>query len=95
VALAGALWTLWDRREHDPWLRLLHRVHKRLAAGGVALPPAAPPRQIATVLTERFGDTAAGLADWLLKLESQRYARTSGVNLAGLRRELKGIPWPV
>jgi transglutaminase-like putative cysteine protease len=95
VALGGAAWTLWDRRQRDPWLRLLHRVRTRLAGAGIALPPAAAPRQIATVVTARFGDGAASLADWLLKLETQRYARSPAASLPSLRRELKHISWPV
>jgi protein-glutamine gamma-glutamyltransferase len=94
VALAGAAWTLWDRRQHDPWLRLLDRTRSRLRRAGVELPPAAPPRQIATVVTARFGDRGKALADWLLKLETQRYARTPGASLAALRREFKQLSWP-
>jgi transglutaminase-like putative cysteine protease len=94
VALGGAAWTIWDRREHDPWLRLLHRVRKRLAAAGVELPPAAPPRQMATVVTARFGANGSALADWLLKLEMQRYARAPAASLPALQRELKHVSWP-
>ena len=94
VALVGAAWTLWDKREHDPWLRLLHRVHKRLVEHGIELPAAAPPRQIADVVTSRFGDAGRSLADWLLKLESHRYARSSATSLAALQQEFRRIPWP-
>jgi protein-glutamine gamma-glutamyltransferase len=94
VALAGAAWTLWDRRQHDPWLRLLGRTRSRLRRAGIELPDTAPPRQIATVVTARFGDRGKSLADWLLKLESQRYARTPAASLAALRREFKQLPWP-
>ena len=94
VALCGALWTLWDRRQHDPWLRLLARVRRRLQHAGLELPPAAPPRQIATLVTARFGEGARALADWLLKLETQRYARTPGTSLAALQREFNHLAWP-
>jgi len=94
VALCGAAWTLWERRQHDPWLRLLSRTRKRLHRAGLELPPAAPPRQIATLVTGRFGERAQALADWLLKLEMQRYARTPDASLAALQREFKQIPWP-
>ena len=94
VALGGAAWTLWERRQHDPWLRLLARARRRLQEAGVELPPAAPPRRIATVVTARFGDRAEELADWLLKLETQRYARTPGASLAALQREFKILAWP-
>jgi hypothetical protein len=94
VALCGAAWTLWERRQHDPWLRLLARVHKRLGDAGLELPPAAPPRQIAQIVTARFGEAAQGLADWLLKLEMQRYARAPGASLVALQREYKQLAWP-
>jgi hypothetical protein len=94
VALCGAAWTLWDRRQHDPWLRLLARTRKRLHAAGLELPAAAPPRQIATLVTVRFGESAKSLADWLLKLEMQRYARAPGESLAALQREFKQLAWP-
>jgi len=94
VALCGAAWTLWERRQHDPWLRLLARTRKRLHAAGMELPPAAPPRQIAMLVTGRFGESARSLADWLLKLEMQRYARAPGENLAALQREFKHLAWP-
>ena len=94
VALCGAAWTLWERRQHDPWLRLLHRTRKRLRGAGLDLPPAAPPREIATLVTRRFGERAQALADWLLKLEMQRYARAPGESLAALQREFKHLAWP-
>lgn len=94
VASGGALWTLWERAQHDPWLRLLMRVRRRLLRAGVQLPAASGPRQIATVVTERFGDNARLLADWLLKLEAQRYARAPHASLAALQHEYKHLPWP-
>jgi protein-glutamine gamma-glutamyltransferase len=94
VALAGAAWTLWERRQHDPWLRLLARARRRLQGAGVALPETAPPRQMATAVTARFGEQGRRLADWLLKLETQRYARTPAESLAALRREFNNLAWP-
>lgn len=95
VALAGAAWAYWDRVEHDPWLRLLGRTRRRLRKAGLEVSPASPPRKIATLVTARFGANARALADWLLKLEAQRYSRASSdVNLAALRREFKQLPWP-
>jgi len=94
VALAGAAWTLWERRQHDPWLRLLARARRRLQAAGVSLPETAPPRQMATAVTTRFGDQGRRLADWLLKLEMQRYARAPAESLAALRREFNQLAWP-
>jgi protein-glutamine gamma-glutamyltransferase len=94
TALCGAAWGLWERRQHDPWLRLLHRVQRRVRERGIALPPQAPPRAIATILTARFGARAQPLADWLLELETQRYSPAPAVALPALRREFKRIPWP-
>ena len=95
VAMCGAGWTLWEQSQHDPWLRLLNRVRKRLEGAGIELPPAAAPRQIATAVTTRFGERASGLADWLLKLETQRYARNPAVSLRTLQREFKQLAWPL
>ncbi|MRD49171.1 DUF3488 and transglutaminase-like domain-containing protein [Caenimonas koreensis] len=94
VSLLGAGWTLWDKREHDPWLRLLQRVRKRLVEAGIELPAAAPPRHMAAAVTARFGDAGRDLASWLLKLESLRYARSSTTSLSALQREFKQMPWP-
>ena len=94
LALAGAAWSWWDRLQHDPWLRLLGRARKRLRAAGLELAPTAPPRQIANLVTTRFGPDARRLADWLLALEAQRYARASAATLHALRREFQQLPWP-
>lgn len=94
VALGGAAWSWWDRLQHDPWLRLLARVRKQLRQAGVEVGPATPPREIARLVTTRFGPDARGLADWLLKLEAQRYARVPGASLAALRREFQQLSWP-
>lgn len=94
VALGGALWSWWDRLQHDPWLRLLAHARKRLRQAGLDVGDSAPPRQIANLVTTRFGQDARGLADWLLKLEAQRYASAPGVTLAALRREFQHLSWP-
>jgi hypothetical protein len=94
VALCAAVWTLWERRQHDPWLRLLGRARRRLHQAGVELPPVAPPRQMANVITARFGAQGQALADWLLKLETLRYARRPDASLAALQREFKQLAGP-
>jgi transglutaminase-like putative cysteine protease len=94
TALCGAAWTLWDRRQRDPWLRLLDRVRRRLRRAGLPVSPHATPREIATLLTGRFGAPAQPLADWLLRLEIQRYARAPAATLPALRRDYRRIPWP-
>nr|WP_236598783.1 DUF3488 and transglutaminase-like domain-containing protein [Ramlibacter monticola] len=90
----GALWTWWDRRQHDPWLRLLGRARRRLRGAGVEIGRATPPRQIANLVTSQFGPDARPLADWLLKLEAQRYAPASPASLTALRREFHHLAWP-
>lgn len=99
ASLGGAGWTLWDRRQHDPWLRLLHKARERLRAAGLAVPPQAAPRQLAQLLVQ-LPAAAAGpqplalLRDWLLRLEAQRYARAPALELATLQREYRRLPWP-
>jgi len=94
AASAGAAWSWWDRRQHDPWLRLLARVRRRLRERGLDVGRSIPPRQIANLVTTRFGPDARPLADWLLKLEALRYAPASPGSLPALRRELQQIAWP-
>jgi transglutaminase-like putative cysteine protease len=94
AAALGALWSWWDRRQHDPWLRLLSRTRRRLRKAGVEIGRATPPREIANLVTTRFGPDARPLADWLLKLEAQRYAPSSPASLSALRREFQHIAWP-
>ena len=94
VSLAGALWTLWERNRHDPWLRLLARARRRLKKAGVALPAAAPPRQMAEQVTLRFGEAGRPVHDWLLRLEAQRYGRTPAEALSALRGEFRTLRWP-
>jgi hypothetical protein len=94
VAIGGAAWSYWDRAQHDPWLRLLARVRRRLKEQGLDLPASAPPRQIATLVTARFGANARALSEWLLELEAQRYSRAGRADTAALRREFKQLSWP-
>jgi protein-glutamine gamma-glutamyltransferase len=70
----GALWTLWQGYEHDPWLRLLKRSKRQLAQRGLPSSARTTPRELAAAASERFGDKAAALAKWLLALEQARYA---------------------
>ncbi len=102
VGLCGSLWTLWDRRQHDPWLRLLASVQARLNALGVDASPNTPPRELAKLVKERFGESASALTDWLIKLEALRYARSPSPmasvhkrrGMTQLSRELRHITWP-
>ncbi len=97
ASLAGAGWTLWERSQHDPWLRLLGRARARLAKAGLPLPETAPPRQMAQAADARFGPAGQAVRDWLLKLEAQRYAPATSdrsASLAALRAEFRQLAWP-
>jgi hypothetical protein len=50
---------------------------------------------MAAAVTNRFGTPAQPLADWLLRLEAQRYARAAPTPLPALQRELNRLPWPL
>ena len=94
AASGGGLWTLWERSQHDPWLRLLARVRQRLAKAGLPLPETLPPRSMAQQVTAHFGDSASGVAAWLLRLEQVRYAPEPAQQFGALRREFNTLPWP-
>ena len=107
AAVVGAVWTLWDRTQHDPWLRLLARARKRLDKAGVHSTPATSPRQLAKLVMAAYGTRGQGLHDWLMQLESVRYAGNSGqfggpasgkglpAPLQRLRLQFGKLAWPV
>ncbi|MGM9425426.1 DUF3488 and transglutaminase-like domain-containing protein [Hydrogenophaga sp. MI9] len=96
VSLAGVAWTLWERQQHDPWLRTLARVRRRLAATGLTAAEHSTPRELARVASAHFGDNdfTRQLGAWLLRLEALRYAPRSGDTLESLQSELRQIAWP-
>ena len=100
AALAGAGWTLWERAQHDPWLRLLGQVRQRLARAGIESTPATSPRQLAALVAARHGPQAQALQDWLMQLEMQRYAAPSATpasqrqQLRLLKQQLSHLRWP-
>ena len=106
AAVLGGAWTLWDRTQHDPWLRLLARTRKRLAKVGIASTPASSPRQLASLVLARYGARGQALHDWLMQLEAQRYADAPGTSagpvgsthpqaaLRQLRQQFGRLPWP-
>ena len=97
VSLAGAAWALWERTQHDPWLRLLHQARKQLAKAGIGSTAATSPRQLATLLQTHHGNQHQALQHWLLQLEAQRYATstsTSEPSLQQLRQQFKRLVWP-
>jgi transglutaminase-like putative cysteine protease len=96
ASLLGAAWTLWERNRQDPWLRLLAKAAAHLKKTGVNIAPNSPPRRMAEqLLAQRdpHNPAIAALADWLLRLEVQRYAaiQTQRSGLATLKRELKHL----
>ncbi|MCO4094938.1 MAG: DUF3488 domain-containing transglutaminase family protein [Acidovorax sp.] len=93
-ALGGVGWSLWERSQHDPWLRLLARSRHRLARAGLRVPDNLPPRSMAQRVQAQFGPSGAPLADWLLRLERLRYAPDPQAGLADLRREYRALQWP-
>lgn len=99
VSAAGGLWTLWERRQHDPWLRLLHRVHRRMATLGCHTTPATTPRQLAQWLHTHYAQAAEtpAVMQWLNTFEAWRYAPPSDAHahsLSTLQREWAALPWP-
>jgi transglutaminase-like putative cysteine protease len=94
TSLVGAAWTLWERSRHDPWLQLLRAARERLQKAGIPLSPNSPPRLMAQQLKRKLGPDHPGaktLHDWLLRLESQRYAPSGAQSerLGTLEREFK------
>lgn len=99
VSLVGAAWTLWERQQHDPWLRLLQRARTQLKTLGVDSADHTPPRELAQRVQQRWGTAgpAQRVAQWLLQLEAQRYSRpgaTDTLTLATLQREFRQLAWP-
>ena len=103
VSLCGALWTLWEKLHHDPWLRLLHRAERALAKGGIKLAPNSPPRKLAAQMMaqrERLGglseNAIRAIQAWLLRLEVFRYAPASAksASLKALQHDFKQLAWP-
>ena len=98
VSLIGAAWTLYTRHQHDPWLRLLHAARKSLSKAGIASDDATPPRELAQRARAHWGathaDAAQALHDWLLRLETLRYAPPSSqaATLATLRAQFAQLP---
>ena len=89
ATLGGAAWAQWERRQHDPWLRLLGQARRELAKTGITVPASAAPRQMAALATSQ-----PALQSWLLQLEAMRYAPHSPSSLAELRRSFKKLVWP-
>ena len=89
--LVSGGYTVWDRRQRDPWLRQLERARGALLRAGLPLAAHLPPRHIAREALVRFGPSAQALHDWLLALEQLRYgpAATTRSDLHQLARRLQ------
>lgn len=91
AALAGALLTRWERSPQDPWLRLLSRSRVHLQRLGIDSSAASSPRQLAQQVHTRFGTAGQALYDWLMALETSRYAKPgqAAISQAARLRQLK------
>jgi protein-glutamine gamma-glutamyltransferase len=96
VSLVGAAWALWERQQHDPWLRTLARVRRRLARLGVQSAEHATPRELARVASAQLEDKhfTQALTAGLLRLEALRYAPRSDDTLSALHTLFRQLPWP-
>ena len=99
VSAVGAVWTLWEQTQHDPWLRLLGKARKRLAKAGIQSSATSTPRQLAGLLPAQSDPASQALHNWLLQLEALRYAdapRTDEAHPAfkQLQRQFKTLSWP-
>ena len=101
VSLVGAAWSLWENTQHDPWLRLLGKARKRLAKAGLQSTAASTPRELAQLLSGRFGDAHTSshqpVLAWLMRLEKQRYAATAEdkhQSVKQLQQQFKRLDWP-
>jgi hypothetical protein len=80
VSLAGALWSAWERKRVDPWLKLLGQVRQALVNAGLTPPAQSSPRQLALALQSQADERLRrpDLQRWLLQLEALRYAPADG-----------------
>jgi protein-glutamine gamma-glutamyltransferase len=96
ASLLGIVWTVWDKRQHDPWLRLLSSVRARLEKTGLTSQASISPRELAQIAVNRFGESAKPLAAWLIQFEELRYrTHIRNTDIARLKFRLKSIAWPV
>ena len=98
----GAAWALYDRTQHDPWLRLLMKARKKLTASGLESAASTSPRQLAAMLANKRSTSSSentlAVQRWLMQLEAQRYARhtptsSSQDGLQQLRKQFRQLVW--
>ena len=94
AALAAGLVGYWQKRQIDPWLRLLSAARACLAKQGVGSAEHETPRQLAARVSQVQG--SAAWQDWLLQLEALRYRPHERAQMASqlkaLRRALARLP---
>ncbi len=103
ASLVGAAWTLWERAQHDPWLRLLGKARKQLALSGIPSSHASSPRQLAALVqarqsgqTSEASGAASAVQAWLMQLEAQRYAPAAqhpAERLRQLQQQFRRLVW--
>ncbi len=102
ASLVGAGWTLYERAQHDPWLRLLARARKQLDVAGLPSTHATSPRQLAAMLAGKTSSAASSdvlaLQHWLMQLEAQRYAPRTATDspddqLKQLHQQFRKLVW--
>ena len=94
ASAVGGAWTLWEKSQHDPWLRLLARARKQLARRGIDSDDSTTPRQLARQVLAKHGPQAQAIHDWLLGLELQRYSARPESALTELKRQFQQLAWP-
>ncbi len=97
ASLAGG-WTLWEKRNEDPWLRLLRMAQQRMAAAHLIEASATlhTPRQLRKRLQASELDPGfeKDISNWLMRMEHLRYAKGSRDTLGTLKARLSQLRWP-
>jgi hypothetical protein len=92
---AGAGWTLLERWQRDPWLRLLAAARTQVGRAGAVVAPQASPADLRTALQRCTPAADATVLAWLTALEAHRYApHPPPGTLAELQRQFRGLRWP-
>ena len=96
ASLAGAAWTLWERSQHDPWLRLLGQARARLKQAGIERA-----RRDAAAPDGRAAGTSASAParrparDWLLQARGAALRRARRARRwRRCAREFRRLAWP-
>ena len=91
ASVVGATWAAWQQQRRDPWLRLLTQARQSLLKNGVCLPAQSTPRQLITslnLLVSMPESERQAFGDWLLRLETLRYAKHPTPPIGGYRQQL-------